>query len=366
MKKDIKIGIDARVLQTGFANKGIGTYDYNLIKNLIKLNTNFQFSFYVFNNSEIPDIIKNEKLIKLHRHKKFNIFYQQFITLKNNIDVFHNLLSIGPTPEIVLPFFQFKKTIGTVFDLTFYKLPDKWSQFISNTKDYRLQIHALKKAQRVISISSYVKDDLIKTFAVPGKKVVAVHGGVDLNIFKPLELQEELEHIKNKYNIKNNFILGVGDVGDYKKNIKTLFKLIEFLPDFKLVIAGNPGNIKNSNPKIIFVGEVSQQELTLLYNLASVFVFPSFAEGLGFPVLEAMASGCPVIASDRTSLPEILGDAGMLVAPSDIKGMMQAIKTITGNNEFRQDIIHKGLKRAKVFSWENCAKKTMQLYEEIA
>ncbi|MDD5530444.1 MAG: glycosyltransferase family 1 protein [bacterium] len=366
MKKDIKVGIDARVLQTGFANKGIGTYDYNLIKNLIKLNTEFHFSFYVFNDAEVPDIIKNEKLIKLCRHKKFNIFYQQFITLKNDIDIFHNLLSIGPTSELVLPYFQFKKTIGTVFDLTFYKLPDQWSRFISTTKDYRLQIHALKKAKRVVSISSYVKNDLIKTFAILENKVTAIHGGVDLNIFKPIKSQQELEHIKNKYNIKNKFILGVGDVDDYKKNIKTLFKLIEFLSDFTLVIAGNPGNITNSNPRILFVGEVSQQELALLYNLASVFVFPSFAEGLGFPVLESMASGCPVIASDRTSLPEIVSDAGMLFAPSDIKGILQAIKKITINNELRQSLINKGLKRAEAFSWENCAKKTMQLYKEIA
>lgn len=361
--RPIKIGIDARILQTGFRHRGMGTYSYNLIKNIIELNKDYELAFYVFKNEPLPDILEGKPLIKLSRHRKANIFWQQFITLKGDVDIFHNFLSIGPSVEIVLPYFQARKTIGTVYDLTFYKLPDSWSQFVSGTRDYRLQINALKKARSLITISSYVKNDLIKTFGLPADKINTVYGGVDLNIFKPVE---SAESIKRKYNIKGNFILSIGDVNDYKKNIETLLNLIDVLPEHTLVIRGNPGNGQKPDDRVIFINELSQEELVLLYNSATALVFPSISEGFGLPVLEAMGCGCPVISSDRASLPEIVANAGIQVPPFDTKGILEAIKRVTGDKEFRQVLINRGLIRAKIFSWKSSAEQVLQLYKKIS
>ena len=367
----MRIGIDARVLQhPDLKNKGIGTYTYNLISELLKLNTKHQFIFYLFKNNEMPEILQEQEITWLPQYKRLNFIFQQFNTLKGGVDVFHTPIAIGPSREIIMPYLQFKRVIGTVHDLTFYHLPDGWSQSLSRSKDYRLQVRALRKAKKIITDSNYVKKDLEATLKLPSEKVTAIYLGWASHVFKPLEnINAYGLQIRKKYGITKKFILGVGDENDYKKNIPTLFAVISSFPEFQLVVVGNSKQsnkqtIKQSN--IVFTGKVSENELCALYNLAEVLVFPSFAEGFGLPPLEAMACGCPVIASNRWSLPEVVGDGGILVEPCDVKGIVVAVKKLLEDSSFKKELVNKGFKQTERFSWRKCASETLKVYEEIA
>jgi glycosyltransferase involved in cell wall biosynthesis len=361
----MRIGIDARVLQTGLKNRGIGVYTYNLIENLLSLNTNHEFVFFVFKNKPIPSLISKFELIKLNSYKRLNFFFQQFNTFRRNIDIFHTPLSLGPSREIILPYIQFCPVIGTIYDLILYHLKDEWSKYFSATKDYRFQIRALKKTKKIITISHYVKNDIVNTFSFPPKKIVVIYPGVS-SIFSPIKDKNKAIRIKKKYDIKKKFILSVGD--DYKKNIPTIFKVVSHFPELDLVIVGE--EIKDQKLKlqnrVIFTKEVTQEELVGLYNLAELLLFPSIAEGFGLPPVEAFACGCPVVVSNVCSLPEVVGEGGLLFSPYDVNGMVKGIKKILGDNNFRKELISKGFKQAKRFSWQECAQKTLKVYEEIS
>jgi glycosyltransferase involved in cell wall biosynthesis len=159
--------------------------------------------------------------------------------------------------------------------------------------------------------------------------------------------------------------------------LQALKELIREVPDVKLIKAGGPGTgispelcISEINrlglaKHVIFTGTISDTELFRLYNIADAFVFPSLIEGFGLPPLEAMACGCPVIASDRTSIPEVVGDAGILLDPEDSEAWRTAIFRVLDEPATRENMKKKSLQRAALFSWERCAQKTQELYGEI-
>lgn len=374
----MRIGIDARVLQTGLVNKGIGTYAYNLIKNLIHIRTGHKFVFYIFKNEPIPHLLIKDKgqvsditvdfeLIRLQRHKRLNFIWQQFNIFKGNTDLFHSLLSLGPSHEIVLPYLQTQKTIATIHDLIPYHLQDDWSRYIKDTRDYRIQIKALKKVEKIIAISSYVKNDIISTFSIPEQKIRVVYPGVSEE-FKPIKDKAKCFTVKEKYNLPEKFILAVGD--DYKKNIPTIFNVMRILNKLSLVIIGKPTEelkVKSLDLKerVIFTGYIPQEDLVIIYNLAELLLFPSIAEGFGLPVIEAMACKCPVISSNAWALPEVVGNGGLTFSPYDVNGMVHSIRRVMNDSHFRADIINRGYEQARKFTWRKCAEETMEVYEEV-
>jgi glycosyltransferase involved in cell wall biosynthesis len=197
------------------------------------------------------------------------------------------------------------------------------------------------------------------------------------NNFKRIQVHKILNSIKQKYHLPDRFILFVGTL-EPRKNIIRLLEAYARIKDklpHKLVIAGTKGwlyqpifeavkrlSLRNN---VIFLGYVDDGNLPALYNLADLFVYPSIYEGFGLPVLEAMACGIPVITSNVSSLPEVAGDAAVLVDPYNVKELAGAMKHVLTNASLRKQVINKGFQQAKNFSWKKCARETLKVYEEV-
>ena len=242
----------------------------------------------------------------------------------------------------------------------------------------QMDYDGIKKASKIITVSNYTKKDITKFLKISEEKVDVTYLGVDHENFKPLKNCSERP-------IKEPYILYVGSEQP-RKNLTMLFKVFHLLKkdlrfkDLKLVKVGlsssrgDPAFRKKTLETIrelglirdvIFAGYVSNKDLAILYSHAECFVLLSLYEGFGLPVLEAMACGCPVIASNVTSLPEIAGNASILVNPLDAGEIVKAIKMVILDETLRKELIKKGLERVKAFSWEKCAKETLKTYKEI-
>jgi glycosyltransferase involved in cell wall biosynthesis len=262
-----------------------------------------------------------------------------------------------------------------VFDLTPVLFRDTHSVQSNFVHKYILP-RTLRNADKIIAISQNTKNDLIKHFNIPEDKIRVVYLAVNNN-YKPVS-NEEVKRVKDKYNPNSPFILYVGTL-EPRKNIVRLIDAFHRLKQkeipHKLVIAGKKGwkyeNIFGEIEKlklkddVIFTGYVSDEDLPALYNAADLFVYPSIYEGFGLPPLEAMACGTPVITSNTSSLPEVVGGAGIMVDPYNIDELSNKMQEVLTSKNLRKELSEKGLKRAKMFSWEKCAKETLEVFEDL-
>jgi len=235
----------------------------------------------------------------------------------------------------------------------------------------KLDIRGIKRASHIIAVSQNTRNDLIKYLDIPDDRISVIYNGVDHSIFKP-------------YNIKlldKPCILYVGSERP-RKNLGTLFeafaKLKGEFPELKLVKVGAYGRSgeyrRNTMKKldslgitqdVIFVDFTSELELAYYYSSASLLTYPSLYEGFGLPPLEAMACGCPVVTSNTSSLPEVVGKAGIMVNPYDTDSLAQAMRQVLTDSKLREDMIRKGLEQSKKFSWEKAARQTQEVYDKV-
>jgi len=237
-----------------------------------------------------------------------------------------------------------------------------------------LDYKGIKKASKIIAVSYATKRDLVHYLGIPEERIAVIHEGIDRKIFKPIP------HRPMPY----PYILYVGSEHP-RKNLSTLLKAFSRLKqesdfkDLKLVKVGKAGggevdfrketlwtietlNLRN---EVIFTEYVSNEELGAYYSNAECFVFPSLCEGFGFPPLEAMSCGCPVISSNVSSLPEVVGEAAIQVNPRDIDELVKAVQEVLTNKDLRKKVIQEGFKQARKFSWEYAAQKTLQVHQEM-
>ena len=243
---------------------------------------------------------------------------------------------------------------------------------------WRLNMSGLKKADRIITISEFSKNEIIKYLEYPEDNIYTIYPAVDHEHY----YERRDKEILKRFNISENekVILYVGSEMP-RQNIPFLIKgfskLKKMLPDVKLLKIGNPQwrgareellrlikelNLQND---VMFVGYVEEVELPEWYNAADLFVYPCLYAGFGLSPLEAMVCGTPVITSNTSSLPEVVGDAGIMGDPYDINGLADAMYKVLTNDGLRDDMIKRGLKRAKMFSWEKCARETLEVYEDV-
>jgi len=254
--------------------------------------------------------------------------------------------------------------------LTYIHRPNRRDRFYLNL-DYK----GIRKATKIIAVSQATKKDLMHHLKIPDEQITVTHLGIDHTAFKPLANPSRFEY---------PYILFVGSEHP-RKNLSTLLKAFKKLKeqlrfkDLKLVKVGKAGgpeanyreqttqviNSLNLEGKVAFTELVSVEDLRAYYCSAECFVFPSLYEGFGFPPLEAMACGCPVISSDSSSLPEVLGEAAIKVSPHDIEGLVGALEKVLTNRDLREDLIAKGALQAAKFSWQQTAKKTLEIYKEV-
>jgi len=235
-----------------------------------------------------------------------------------------------------------------------------------------LDIRYIKRASHIIAVSQNTKRDLVKHLNIPEGKISVIYNGVDHNIFKPYNVRP----------LDESYILYVGSERR-RKNLGRLFEAFAALkpefPELKLVKIGSPGRSKKFRDDtikqlsslgiagdVIFVDHISELELAYYYSSAILLAYPSLYEGFGFPPLEAMACGCPVVTSNTSSLPEVVGEAGITVDPYDTSSLVRAMRRVLTDSGLRNDMVRRGLEQAKKFTWERTAELTLQLYNKVA
>ena len=248
-------------------------------------------------------------------------------------------------------------------------------------KFLKYSIDGMKKADKIITISQHTKKDLLEHLMIPPEQIEPVYLGVDPH-FRVIH-QNQLTETREKYHLPERFILYVGSEQP-RKNFQSVIRAFQSLKNtynlegIKLVKVGRP-QIGEDDRKAIFdlIGElglakdvffmdyVPEEDLPSMYNLADLFVYPSLYEGFGLPPLEAMACGTPVVTSNTSSLPEVVGDAGIMVDPLDVDALADSMHRVLTDDHLSEKLRNMGIARAREFSWEKTAQKTWQIYEQV-
>jgi len=267
--------------------------------------------------------------------------------------------------------------VVTVHDLSFLRYPETHPEerlaWLSDGLP-RTLLHA----KRIIADSQFTKEELVSLLGVPKDNINVVHLGVGSN-FRPLDNEVLALKLKEFDLEPKEYILSVGTL-EPRKNILSLLQAYELLPDslktrWPLVVVGMRGwkdqviskrlDVLVSSGRIRVLGYISIDKLAAVYAGAALFVYPSIYEGFGLPPLEAMASGVPVITSNRASLPEIVGDAGVLIDPEDIESLAQIIESLLDDRGKREQMARMGLQQGQKFTWKACAEKTFSVYQDV-
>ncbi|KKQ71840.1 MAG: group 1 glycosyl transferase [Candidatus Peregrinibacteria bacterium GW2011_GWC2_39_14] len=357
----MKIAVDFR--EASKKDKtGKGWFAYNLMKNVFEQDAHNQYILYT---DSTPSDFPNFKNIEFRLIKSKSIFWHLKVLrdLKcEKPDLFLALTSF------IIPALAPKnlKTIITVHDLVAFLFPVKHNRKAVLIEKLTLK-KALKKATSIITISKSTESDLIKLFAKKIKnlseKITIIPCAASEN-FKKLSPTEQ----KNLENFK--YILGVGTL-EPRKNFEKLidaFNLIsKTFPALRLVIIGGKGWSfkKHESERIIFKGYATEKDLIQYYNSAEVFIFPSLYEGFGIPPLEAMQCDCPVISSNVSSMPEVIGSAGLLINPNDVHELAEAIKSVLTNQDLKRRLVAEGHIQSRKFSYKSSAQKLIKLFKKI-
>ncbi|MCX5803915.1 MAG: glycosyltransferase family 1 protein [Proteobacteria bacterium] len=357
---------------------GVGVYTLELSKKLLQPKGLHEYIFYygyassklfTFSGSRKSEVVqvtkKIFKNIPCGRRIIKNIF--------NNIRLRDVDLYFEPNfiPNIKI---KTRATVTTVHDFSFtvreWTPKDRYEFFNENF------FKEIYKSHIIISPSEFIKKEVLDKLTFPEERVVTIHHGIDHAVFN----QNHTDYAGQnslRGNIKKlgNYLLFVGTIQP-RKNLKGLIHAYTLLPapfqkDFKLLLVGFEGwNHKDINETImknknihVFDSVSNNDELAELYRSASLFVFPSFYEGFGFPPLEAMACGCPVVVSNTSSLPEVCGDAAYYIDSHNVESIANGILRVTEDENLRKKLIQKGLERVKLFTWETSAQKHREVFE---
>lgn len=278
------------------------------------------------------------------------------------------------SPDFVLPPTRPSKKILTVHDLSFKRVPET---AVPNLKWYLEGAvpRAVKRADLIFADSNATRADLVELFGANPDRVQTLYSGVEEH-FRRVTDERVLGAVRSRYALVKPFILSVGTI-EPRKNLTRLVEAYSRLPglaDLDLIIAGGRGwtykEIYSSPAKYHvqdrarFLGFVAESDLPALYSLATLFVYPSLYEGFGLPVLEALACGAPVITSNNSSLPEVAGDAAVLVEPRDVEALIEAMNCLLNDSALRQEMSRRGPERAKKFSWDSSARQLLAAFDK--
>ena len=266
------------------------------------------------------------------------------------------------------------RTLLTVHDLSFVREPDSVMPGMSRHLN-RWVRQSVAQADHVIAVSKATAQDLIELYRTPPEKISVLYHGVTPE-FRPNDDPAQRAAIRDKYNLgRQPFILSVGTIQPRKNYQRLIQAFAQVKAEADLVIAGGPGwhadDIYNEvtrqqlTDRVHFLGFVPDADLPLLYSAAALFVYPSLYEGFGLPALEAMACGTPVVAANRSALPEVVGSAGLLVDPFDVEAIAAAIDTVLHDSRLHQSLVQAGLAQAAQFSWTKMAGELVQIYQKL-
>lgn len=335
----MRIGIDiSQVAHIG----GVGVYTNNLTEELIKFK-DFDYSFfYASFRKKYPGNLPNVKKIPIpptlfeFLSNQLRIF--SIDSVLPNLSLFHSSDWTQPKAKA--------KKVTTYHDLIPIKFPQLSHPKIVAVQKRRLKI-VKEEIDAVIAVSENTKKDLVEVSNIPEEKITVIYEGVS-EIFKPRS-EEEIRDFRKKYSLPEKFILAIGGIGK-RKNLERIKGACKGM---NLVILGVDIQIS------------SDEEMNLMYASSQVLLYAPLYEGFGLPILEAFASSTPVITSNTSSMPEVGGEAAEYVDPLNVNRMRDKLNNVMKNTDIADEMIRKGLKRAKEFSWEKCAKETHDLYKKV-
>jgi len=372
------------IINTLPPSSGVGRYTlsvYNKIKFILRSSNNHTYNVLLANwsdiNPKVKEIIqksnnKNPSVIKhvlqMLRYLSLNFFLIKQIKCNNPILIHMT----HPWIAHLLPLKnRYIVTVHDLFELKRITSIDE--KLIMEIWTKRKILDMLRSSNYIICASESTKNDLLHYLTdIDSKKVKVIYYGVDHELFKPRDKLEARRRLGLP--LDRPIILNVGSE-EPRKNIPTLIKafgiLVKNIPNAMLIRVGSPTNTikkliysQGLEGKIVYL-RPTDEDLSLLYNASNVFVFPSYYEGLGLPLLEAMASSCPVIAGNRSAIPEAVGDGGILLDPFDIDGFAYWMHEVLLNEDLRIKLSEKGYRRSLNFSWEKCARETLEVYREV-
>ncbi len=350
---------------------GIGTYGANLVTALKQVSSQFSYQMH-------PTQAWNSRLgwppfgLRKVLYLGWNNLVFPGILKKEQAQLVHGLNMIIP---LNLP--KTCKSILTIYDFGFIRFPETFPPHISCY--YKLIIpQMVRKADHILTISAFTKRELVSILNTPEEKITVTPLGSKIDVARSLFRDDAYSSKQVELlGIKGTYILAVGTL-EPRKNLSRLIKAFDSvsneLGDISLVIAGAKGWLTKgidesvkivNNDKITFLGSVSDEDLQALYAQALFFVYPSLYEGFGLPVLEAMSMGTPVITSNCSSLPEVAGDAAILVDPFDIDELAQSLLLLAFDTDKREVMRQLGFKQAAKFSWEKTAHLTIKAYKKL-
>lgn len=381
----MKIGVMLRTIDD---KKGVGIYTQNLMDHLLPLDKNNEYVLFYYNPESLGRYAQyehvREKLVKasltpfLRAHSSPDLSLYKFIwdQVKIPIEAKREGVDLIFNPTYTVPLFTKCKTIMVLHGSDWYVNPRMYK--LLDRIYIRIMMPLFcKKARLLISNSDLSKRDFVNILGVSEEKIKTIYFGVDPR-FRPIEEDDIfLKKAREKYHLPEKFILYVGRIYPGKNfgNLLQAFSKIHTSLPQKIVVAGHPrwdyqseyASIEELGlqEKVLFTDWVPQGDLVAFYNLADLFIFPSFYEAFGIPLLEAMACGCPAIASQTGALPEIAGEAAFLVNPYSPDEIAEAIRRVLVEDKLKKELIEKGLQRAKAFSWEKCARETLAVFESL-
>lgn len=374
----MRIGIDVRILETNGA--GFERYLCHLLENLAKIDEKNEYVLYSDHYINRQSLYLKDnfsiKVIKKFGHSQiWTNFSLPKEVEKDKLDIFH-----FPASSIWLN--KRKRTVVTLHDISPVLFPELQMASKKMLLYFKFLFWLIKnKADIIITDSEKSKADLLRYLKLNENRIRVICPGVD-PFFCILDSTKR-DNIRKKFNIKKDFIFFIGTF-QKRKNLPGLISAYEkFINesnlDYDFVIAGEPMRtigcsfytseellkMVHLKDRIHFIGRVNDDDLVSIYNAAKLFLFTTFYEAFGFPVLEAMACGTPVITSNNSSGPEIVGDAGILVNPYNTDEIAEAMFKCLTDEKLYNSLVEKGLKRAEGFSWKNAACETLKVYEEL-
>jgi glycosyltransferase involved in cell wall biosynthesis len=354
----MNIGIDARLL--GGKMGGIHRYLSNIIKYLPEFDRNNKYTLFVYDN--VPEqnkfytcsIIRRSNLPRqIFEHYWLNIALPKQLQ-EQKIDLFF-------TPYVLVPMKKGSyKNVVVIHDAMTKVNKNFYSAYYRKYIEFFIP-QAVKRSDAVITVSQSAKQDLIKYYNIPPVKVYSIHLWTDEKFCERNLNETEKEILQKKYNLPSKFILYVGNI-ENRKNVAGIIKISDILEskgrDIKIVLVGQPGfgfnklhsEINYRRDRILYLNNVEEKLVPFLYNLATLFLFPSYYEGFGIPPLEAMKSGIPVLASNNSSIPEVVGDGGLLSNAEDYDDFAKNIIRLLNDEKLYADMKQKALIQAEKFT----------------
>jgi len=371
------IGIDAHAI--GAQQGGNETYIRNLIRALAEVDDRNTYTLFLaearaaeewrdgfirqFPNFEVRLLPKPTPLVRVPLALAFEL-------RRRPVDVLHVQYTAPPFCPVPV--------VATIHDLAFEHLPETFTR--RGSLQLKLTVRrTARQAARIATVSEYSRQDLLRTYNLPPEKVAVTYNGIESHFTPQPSSPGEADDVRRRFGIARNFLLAVGSLQPRKNLIRLIrayAKLRERDQNFapQLVIVGRKlwladeifAEVRRQRwaQDVILTGYVTDEDLPKLYRAATAFVYPSLFEGFGLPPVEAMACGTPVVTSNTSSLPEVVGEAALLIDPCDEQALTSAISQIVGDQSLRAKLRAQGIEQARKFTWRAAAEKTLQLYQE--